>query len=358
MSEPRYGIWIPVYGNCGAMNHPQEPRDASYLRAKGLIQLAEECGFTTTLIAEHIINPRNQELDQLETWTAAAALAEATNSIEIIAAVKPLLFHPTVLAKMALGIDAISGGRFAINLVSAWFKPEMEKSGIFFLSHDERYRYSQEWIAVVKALWSGERVNFSGDYFHISDLCLLPRPVAQPHPRVYLGGESDPARDLAMKEADVFFLNGRPIEVIRETIADVRKRKRKQPKPLRFAMSAFVIARPTDAEAQENYQWLLELTKQDDRSELLKGVDSEVVMFKNMAKYPSVGSNGGTAAGLVGSYDTVAARIADFVSVGVDTFMLQFQPFAPEMRRFSQEVMPRVRSQLSVSNYQLSTMSL
>ena len=103
MSQPRYGIWIPVYGNCGAMNHPQEPRDVSYSRAKALIQLAEECGFTTTLIAEHIINPRNQDLDQLETWTTAAALAEATNSIEIIAAVKPLLFHPAVLAKMALG---------------------------------------------------------------------------------------------------------------------------------------------------------------------------------------------------------------------------------------------------------------
>ncbi len=344
MSEPRYGIWIPVYGNCGAMNHPLEPRDASYKRAKALIQLAEQCGFTTTLIAEHIINPRNQELDQLETWTAAAALAEATNSIEIIAAVKPLLFHPVVLAKMALGIDAIASGRFAINLVSAWFKPEMEKSGISFLPHDERYRYSEEWLRVVKALWSGERVNFKGDYFHISDLSLQPRPVAKPHPRVYLGGESEPAQALAAKEADVFFLNGRPLEVVRQTIAQVSKKTRFHPKPLRFGMSAFVIARPTDEEAQEEYQRLTALVAQDDRSELLKGVDSEVVMFKNMAKYPGVGSNGGTAAGLVGSYDTVATRIADFVNVGIDTFMLQFQPFAPEMKRFAQEIMPRVSS--------------
>ncbi len=346
MSEPRYGIWIPVYGNCGAMNHPLEPRDASYSRAKMLIQLAQECGFTTTLIAEHIINPRNQDLDQLETWTAAAALAEATDSIEIIAAVKPLLFHPAVLAKMALGIDAISGGRFAINLVSAWFMPEMQKAGIPMLPHDERYRYSQEWIRVVKALWSGERVNFQGDYFQISDLYLRPRSVAQPHPRVYLGGESDPARVLAAKEADVFFLNGRPLEVIRETIADVSKRSRAQPKPLRFAMSAFVVARPTDEEALEELEQLFELSKQDDRSELLKGVDPEVVMFKNMAKYPAIGSNGGTAAGLVGSYDTVATRIAEFVAVGIDTFMLQFQPFPREMQRFSEEVMPRVRSPL------------
>ncbi|MFN6499373.1 MAG: LLM class flavin-dependent oxidoreductase [Nostoc sp. DedQUE01] len=345
MSEPRYGIWIPVYGNCGVMNHPLEPRDASYSRAKSLIQLAEKWGFTTTLIAQHIINPRNQELDQLETWTAAAALAEATDSIEIIAAVKPLLFHPAVLTKMGLGIDAISGGRFAINLVSAWFRPEMEKPGINFLPHDERYRYSDEWIRVVKALWSGEKVNFHGDYFQINDLKFSPPPIAKPHPRVYVGGESEPAQELAAKEAHTFFLNGRPIEVIRETIAQVTKKTKFRAQPLGFAMSAFVIARSTDEEAEAEYQNLRAMVlAQEDRSELLKGVDSEVVMFKNMAKYPGVGSNGGTAAGLVGSYETVANRIAEFTKVGVGTFMLQFQPFATEMERFSAEIMPRVRA--------------
>ncbi|MEH1824634.1 MAG: hypothetical protein V7L22_04570 [Nostoc sp.] len=109
-------------------------------------------------------------------------------------------------------------------------------------------------------------------------------------------------------------------------------------------MSAFAIARPTDEEAQEEYHNLRAMVvAQDDRSELLKGVDSEVVMFKNLAKYSGVGSNGGTAAGLVGSYDTVASRIAEFNRVGIGTFMLQFQPFATEMRHFPEEVMPRVR---------------
>lgn len=113
---------------------------------------------------------------------------------------------------MALGIDAISGGRFAINLVSAWFKPEMEKSGITFLSHSDRYRYSQEWIEVVKALWSGEQVNYSGKFFQIDELSLHPRPLAHPYPQVYLGGESDSAKDLAMREADVFFLTVVPLK--------------------------------------------------------------------------------------------------------------------------------------------------
>ena len=69
MSEPRYGIWIPVYGNCGGINHPAEPRDARCSRAKSLLPLAEASGFTTTQIAQHVLNPRNAEFDQLETWT-------------------------------------------------------------------------------------------------------------------------------------------------------------------------------------------------------------------------------------------------------------------------------------------------
>lgn len=110
-----------------------------------------------------------------------------------------------------------------------------------------------------------------------------------------------------------------------------------------------MIARPTDAEAQTELEYLFELTRQEDDSEYRKGVDPNAVMFKNLAKYPSVGGNGGTAAGLVGSYDTVTARIAAFVDAGIDTFMLQFQPYLIEMPRFAAEIMPRVELALKSS---------
>jgi alkanesulfonate monooxygenase len=73
-----------------------------------------------------------------------------------------------------------------------------------------------------------------------------------------------------------------------------------------------------------------------------QNTDPEVVMMQTMQKTPRVGSNGGTAAGLVGSYDEVAARIDAFHSAGIELFMLQFQPFEAEMRRFAHEVIPRV----------------
>jgi alkanesulfonate monooxygenase len=71
--------------------------------------------------------------------------------------------------------------------------------------------------------------------------------------------------------------------------------------------------------------------------------DPESVMAKTIARFPRVGSNGGTGAGLVGSYDQVAAHIKAFNQAGIETFMLQFQPFEAEMRRFAAEIMPRVR---------------
>src|SRR5829696_2886339 len=135
-TEPRFGVWAPVYGTWGAKTHPDEPVDASYRRTRDLLRRAEEIGFSSALLAEHVVNPSRADHAVLETWTAAAAVAEATERIEIIAAVKPLLFHPGVLAKLALGIDDISDGRFAINLVSAWFRPEMGRLGIAMPEHD------------------------------------------------------------------------------------------------------------------------------------------------------------------------------------------------------------------------------
>lgn len=126
-------------------------------------------------------------------------------------------------------------------------------------------------------------------------------------------------------------------------IADVARRPRAA-QPLRFGLSAFVIARETDEEAAAVLRRLAALAEKDAalRAVQKANSDPESVMAKTIARFPRVGSNGGTGAGLVGSYDTVASRIRDFNDAGIETFMLQFQPFEAEMRRFAEHVMPRV----------------
>ncbi|MEH2316677.1 MAG: hypothetical protein V7K24_05940 [Nostoc sp.] len=137
------------------------------------------------------------------------------------------------------------------------------------------------------------------------------------------------------------------MEDVRKVIKQVLNRPRFLPQPVRFGFSAFVIviARTTDEEAQAELERLMALQKLEEQYKLsvAKGVDTEAVMFQLFAKNPAVGGNGGTAAGLVGSYDTVVTRVAAFVDAGIDTFMLQFNPFVREMTRFAQEVIPRVQ---------------
>lgn len=340
--SPRFGIWIPVYGNWAGTDLALEPHDASFARAKQLLIEAEQLGFETALLAQHLINPRDHELDQLETWTATAALAAVTERIELIAAIKPKLFHPVVLAKMALGIEEISGGRFAINLVNAWYRPEIEKAGIAFDEHDDRYAYGREWLQIVRALISGERVDFSGKHFTVSDYALRPASRFRKRPLIYVGGESEPARNLVAEFGDVFFNNGHPLPQVRENITDVARRPR-QGAPLRYAMAAFVIARDTEEEARVAEEELATLSAKRDVSAMLAQVDPKAVMFQSLRQHRSIGTNGGTAAGLVGSYDAVADKILEFQAAGVDTFVLQFQPFSREQRRFAEEIIPRVR---------------
>ena len=348
MTHPlRFGIWAAVHGSRAAHHDPDEPDDATWDRNRALVLEAEALGYDAVLVAQHTANPYDDARDQLEAWTATAALAALTQRIELIAAIKPGLYHPVVLAKMALQIEHISRGRFALNLVNAWNRAEFEQAGLPFPEHDARYAYGREWIGLVDQLMRGERVSFSGAHFRVTDYQLRPAGTYRARPKIYLGGESEPARALAADHADVWFINGQPLDDVAGLIADVAGRPTAHA-PLSYGLSAFVIARETDAEAQDEHARLLALAERDAalRAGTRARTDTASVMFAktDAAAKRHVGTNGGTAAALVGSYETVAARIRAFHAAGIELFMLQFQPFEAEMRRFARHVVPQVRS--------------
>ncbi|GED99234.1 LLM class flavin-dependent oxidoreductase [Gordonia crocea] len=347
LARPRFGVWAPVWGPFAAQHYPGDRFDASWEFNRRYVLEAERLGYDSTLVAQHNLNPNGHELAELEAWSGAAALAAVTSRIEIIAAIKPYLFHPVFLAKIAAQIAEIADGRFALNLVNAWYKPELEKAGVTFADHDDRYAYGDEWLSIVAPLTAGEHVTHQGDNFTIDDYVLAPADPSR-KPKVYLGGESEPARDLAAKRADAWFINGQPLDVVRELIASVADRPRTGD-PIEFGLSAFVIARETDEEAQRELELFWRLAEED--APTLEGVfanaDPKAVMFETFRKFPHIGTNGGTAAGLVGSYDDIAARLVEFYDAGIALFMLQFQPAEREAKRFAEHVFPRVAALLA-----------
>ena len=119
---------------------------------------------------------------------------------------------------------------------------------------------------------------------------------------------------------------------------------------MRFGLAGFVIAAATDREADEllHYQWELDARDKAAAGNMMnrftEQVDAGSVMWRNLAERPHIGPNGGTAAGLVGSYDTVAARVRDWGALGIETFMLAFQPLEAGMEIFANEIVPRVHA--------------
>jgi alkanesulfonate monooxygenase len=331
-------VWAPVYGNHGARQHPDDAPDAGYHRNRDLLVRAESAGFDATLLAQHVIHPSNTADGVLETWSTLAALAEATQRIELIGAIKPLLFNPLVFAKIAANIAEISDGRLAINVVSGWFLPELEALGFDPPDHDDRYAYTRDWLQSVLDLWAGKQVGIGGHGGHPA----VVRPTPPAPPAVYFGGESEPARVLAARHADVFFINGRPLTETVDVIEDLRARPR-DGAPLRFALSAFVIARDTEAEAVAELTYLQSLVDAEARPEISSGTDPKTQMYKVLSGASRVGSNGGTLAGLVGSYEQVIERIENFHDAGIELFMLQFQPLDAELDRFAGNVIPHFR---------------
>jgi alkanesulfonate monooxygenase len=108
-------------------------------------------------------------------------------------------------------------------------------------------------------------------------------------------------------------------------------------------LSAFVIARDTEAEAIAELDHLQALVDAERRPEISTGADPSTQMYKVLAGSSRVGSNGGTLAELVGSYRQVIERIEAFHSAGVELFMLQFQPLEAELDRFADNVIPHFR---------------
>ncbi|MEX2123451.1 MAG: LLM class flavin-dependent oxidoreductase [Woeseia sp.] len=335
----KVGFWPQVYGNWIISDRP-EVCDASFEYSKRSVLLAEELGFDTCLVAEHFFNPINPKLEQLDAWTTCSALAAVTSRIEIIAAVKAGLRAPGVVAKMASNIDEISNGRFAINVVSAWWRDEYEKMGAPFQERGERYDRSEEYLTICKGLWTEDDYSYKGRYYTVKDATISPKPIQKPHLPIYFGGESEEGRALAAKLADVFLLNGRQPREFGEVVKDMQRRAKMHNRNLRFGIAAFVICRESDDAAQTEFDRLNGLRHvkiNSDRPDVAK-------LNESTKSYRRVGSNGGTDAGLIGTPEQIAERMHAFAAAGCETFLLQFYPLIEELQRFGTEVLPPLRA--------------
>src|SRR5699024_8577023 len=175
-----------------------------------LAKIAEDSGFEYALTQTRYAASYGAD-KQHEASAFSLALLGATERLRVIAAFHPGMWHPGVLAKWLITADHLSGGRAAVNIVSAWLKDEFVKFGLPWLEHDERYARTEEFISALRGLLTENGYSQDGDYYAIDAFTLSPKPVevpGRPHPEIFFGGNSSAAQAAAGRVADWYFSNG------------------------------------------------------------------------------------------------------------------------------------------------------
>ena len=154
---------------------------------------AEQHGFTWFSVMDHLIQiPMvGQPVEPfMEGWTVLAALAAVTEKIRLATLVTSVAYrNPALLAKMAAGVDIISGGRLTFGFGAGWYYQEYGQYGYEFPERPAvRIRQMEEALQVIKLMWSEPRATFYGKYFHVDEAILEPKPVQKPHPPILIGG--------------------------------------------------------------------------------------------------------------------------------------------------------------------------
>lgn len=244
----------------------------------------------------------------------------------------------------------IRKGRFAINVLTGWFKDEFRAFGEPWLDHDERYRRSEEFIQVLKGLWTQPSLTFKGDFYRINEGWLKPRPISSPHPEIFQGGNSKAARRMAAKYSDWYFLNGNSAEGVRGQIEEVRALANAAGRTVKFGLNGFVIQRPTVDEALEQMH---DIIAQADPNIVAAFADQvkhagastaeKIGMWANSDYANLVQPNDGFKTRLFGPPEVIAARIREYAAVGVDLILCAFLHFTDELPAFGREVIPLLR---------------
>ncbi len=177
-------------------------------RCRDAAQAAEDLGYDLIVFPDHIVlegperqfDPHALAYDNI---AIAAMLAEATKKIRIGHLVLCNLFrHPVITAQSLMTLDRISNGRIVAGLGTGWTETEFRMTGIAFPPIGERLRMLDEALTCMRSLWTSEQTNFDGEFYHLRDAILWPKPLQKPHPPIIVGGGGKGLLRIAAKHAD------------------------------------------------------------------------------------------------------------------------------------------------------------
>ena len=188
----KIGIALPIFGKYAGREEILEAALA-----------AEALGYDSVWVSDHVVVPDSHNVFGdvfFDPLISLGFIASATSRIELGTSVIVLPYrNPLVLAKSVSSLDALSGGRVVLGVGSGWLRGEFEALGV---DYARRGRMTDEYIEIMKELWTSDSPSYEGEYFSFTGIRFEPKPARKPHPPVWVGGESRRSIERAAMHGD------------------------------------------------------------------------------------------------------------------------------------------------------------
>lgn len=199
-----------------------------------LARAVEERGFQSLAVAEHSHIPASREsayplggdlpsiyYRTLDPFVTLAAAAAVTSRIDLITGIALLIQRdPITTAKEAASVDVISGGRFVFGVGAGWNLEEMRDHGT---DPTTRGELLDERIEAIKELWTAEPAEYHGRHVDFAPSYQRPKPVREPHPPVYIGGDSDATVRRIIRHRAGWISNPLPVDRLARRVTQIRE---------------------------------------------------------------------------------------------------------------------------------------
>jgi dimethylsulfone monooxygenase len=285
-----------------------------------------------------------------EPYTWAAAVGALTRYSAVFATSHVPTVHPIMAAKQATTIDHITGGRFALNIVTGWFLPEIEMFGAPQMDHDLRYDCAVEWLDIIRRLWTeDEEFDYAGNYYQIKKGMLRPKPIQAPYPVVMNAGGSEKGRHYAAKYCDVAFVIFDPhdFDGAKARVDSYRRLAREEyGRELQVWASSYVVQGETEKDARNFFDYYV--NQKGDWEAVSNLVNTMVVNAKTLPaetlhtmKTHFIAGWGGYP--LIGTAEQIVDGLETLSRMGLDGTVLSWPRYIEGMQQFETDVLPLAR---------------
>jgi alkanesulfonate monooxygenase SsuD/methylene tetrahydromethanopterin reductase-like flavin-dependent oxidoreductase (luciferase family) len=284
-----------------------------------------------------------------ESFSWASAVGASTKYSSVFATSHVPTIHPVMAAKQGATIDHVTGGRFSLNVVTGWFRPEIEMFGEPQMDHDLRYDRAIEWLEIIKKLWTEEdEFDYEGRFYKVAKGWLQPKPLQKPYPVVMNAGGSEKGRHYAAKYCDVAFivLQSHAFEDVKAQVDKYRRFAREEyGRDIQVWTNANIVQDETeDAAKKFLHHYVYE--KGDwaavDNLVTTMGLNAQTLPPAVLEQLKAHFIAGWAGYPLVGTKEQVVDGLATLSRAGFDGVILSWPKYVEQMREFQQVTYPLV----------------